>query len=138
MKALKKLENKSDFEDESLRKKISALEDNMLKAEFLLGEKSDIPSVKKMFTYLEAKINNLMSYLFGDEGNEEDARIARKQWVCLSCDKKLDKFQGKMGNHLVTSQMKSKPLDQDSVGGGMTLKPSKSKFDLPNVHKISQ
>jgi hypothetical protein len=52
----------------------------------------------------------------------------------LSCDKRLDKYQGKIGQHLANAQLKSKMLDQDTVGGGMNFKaPSKGKLDLPTV-----
>lgn len=65
--------------------------------------------------------------------SEEDATIARRNWFCLSCDRKLDKYQGKLGHHLVNSQLKTKTLQQDTVGGGMVLKSAKSKLDLPKV-----
>lgn len=42
--------------------------------------------------------------------SEEDATIARRNWFCLSCDRKLDKYQGKLGHHLVNSQLKTKTL----------------------------
>lgn len=42
--------------------------------------------------------------------SEEDACIARKNWVCLSCEKSLDKYQGKIGTHLASAQLKSKTL----------------------------
>ena len=45
-----------------------------------------------------------------------------------------DRYQGKLGPHVVSAQLKSKTLEQDIVGGGMTLRPSKSKYDLPNVY----
>ena len=37
--------------------------------------------------------------------NTEDARIARTNWVCLSCDKNLLGYQGKVGRHVVWDQM---------------------------------
>lgn len=30
----------------------------------------------------------------------EDALIARKGWGCLSCAKKLEKYKGRLGEHL--------------------------------------
>ncbi len=80
----------------------------------------------------------IYNIFFGEANNEEDACIARKNWVCLSCDKKLDKYQGKVGHHLVNSQLKSKALEQDNLGGGMLLRPNKSKVDLPNVFKSAK
>lgn len=79
-----------------------------MKIELLLSEKADLASVKKMFSYLENKLTYLFNYVLGDSNNEEDARIAKKQWICLSCDKKLDNYTGKVGNHLVTSQLRGK------------------------------
>ena len=91
-----------------------------------------------MFNYLENKLAYLFNYVLGDANNEEDARIAKRQWVCLSCDKKLDNYTGKIGSHIVTSQLRGKLMEQETLGGGMTLKASKSKFDLPAVHKMNQ
>jgi hypothetical protein len=34
----------------------------------------------------------------------------------------------------VNDKLRVKNLEQDTVGGGMTLRPSKSKVDLPNVY----
>jgi len=59
-------------------------------------------------------IENKIAYLYrivNIEANEEDARIARKGWNCLSCDKKLDAYQGKVGTHIVSAVLKSKGID---------------------------
>jgi hypothetical protein len=34
------------------------------------------------------------------EDNTEDARIAKTNWFCLSCDKSLLGYQGKIGKHI--------------------------------------
>ena len=39
------------------------------------------------------------------EDNTEDARIARTNWFCLSCDKNLLGYQGKLGKHVVWDSM---------------------------------
>lgn len=39
------------------------------------------------------------------EDNTEDARVARTNWFCLSCDKNLLGYQGKIGRHVVWDQM---------------------------------
>ena len=108
-----------------------------MKLDYLMNDKADIESVKKLLTYLENKITYIFNIVIASN-NEEDACIARRNWVCLSCEKKLDKYQGKIGSHLATGQLKTKPLEQESVGGGMTLRPSKSKVDLPNLHRMSK
>ncbi len=58
---------------------------------------------------------------------EEDACTARKNWICLSCDKNLDTYKGKLGNHLVSAQMKGKPIENEVIGGGMLFR-SKSRY----------
>jgi hypothetical protein len=37
----------------------------------------------------------------------EDARIAKKNWFCLSCDKLLDSYSGKVGKHIVWDALHS-------------------------------
>jgi hypothetical protein len=59
-------------------------------------------------------IENKIAYLFrmiNVEANEEDALIARKGWNCLSCDKKLDAYHGKVGTHIASAMLKSKGID---------------------------
>lgn len=136
MRLLKKLDMKSDDGNDEDRRRIDTLEEAIMKIEHLLGDKADIGTVKKLLSFLENKINYLFTLVGG--ANEEDALIGRKNWFCMSCDKKLDKYQGKVGPHLPTSQLKSKNLDQETVGGGMTLRPSKSKVDLPHVKSTIQ
>lgn len=97
-----------------------------------MGEKADIGTVKKMLSFIENKITYIFNLVSGGKG-DEDALIGRKNWFCMSCDGKLDRYQGRVGSHLPTSQFKSKTLDQDTIGGGMTLRPSKSKMELPQV-----
>lgn len=90
---------------------MTKLEEDVLKLDYLLGEKADLNSVKKLLGYLENKIIYIYNVIIGNN-NEEDACIARRNWVCLSCEKKLDKYQGKIGNHIATGQLKAKGLDQ--------------------------
>lgn len=55
--------------------------------------------------YLEKKINKIGAQFIKSEDNTEDARIARTNWVCLSCDKNLQGYQGKIGKHIVWDSM---------------------------------
>lgn len=102
-----------------------------MRLDHLISDKAGLDSVKKLIENLENKISYIYNLFMGE--SEEDACIARKNWVCLSCDKKLEKYQGRIGHHLVNDKLKVRTLDQDTVGGGMTLKSSKSRVDLPNV-----
>ena len=108
-----------------------------MRLEHLLGDKADIGTVKKLLSYLENKVSYLFN-LVGNGANEEDTLIGRKNWFCMSCDKKLDKYHGKVGPHLASNQFKPKAMEQDITGGGMTLRPSKSKVDLPHVKSTIQ
>lgn len=63
--------------------------------------------------YLEKKINRLNSSVFKNDDNTEDARIARSnQWNCLSCDKNLHSYQGKLGKHIVWDSMPLKGVSK--------------------------
>lgn len=42
------------------------------------------------------------------EDNNDDARIAKTNWFCLSCDKNLQNYQGKVGKHIVWDSMPMK------------------------------
>ena len=112
------------------------MEDSIKRLEHLLGSKADMDSVKKLIAYIENKINYVFQMVSAT--NEEDALIARRNWFCLSCDKKLENYRGKIGQHLSSShQIKGEPLKQEVVGGGMSLR-SKSKVDLPTVNRLKK
>jgi hypothetical protein len=54
--------------------------------------------------------------LFKNEENTDDARIARSnQWQCLSCDKNLHSYQGKIGKHLVWDSMPLKGINKSFI-----------------------
>lgn len=58
--------------------------------------------------FLEKKIN----YIFNTFLNlsEDDARIGRKNWFCLSCDHKLNNYTGKIGEHIPSPGPKGSKL----------------------------
>ncbi len=81
-----------------------------------MNKKADQDDAKKTFIYLEKKINRLNSVLFKNEDNTDDARIARSnQWQCLSCDKNLHSYQGKIGKHLVWDSMPLKGINKSFI-----------------------
>lgn len=49
------------------------------------------------------------------EENTEDARAAKKSWFCLSCDKNLLGYQGKLGKHVVWDQMPLKGTAKNPI-----------------------
>lgn len=79
-----------------------------------LNKKADQDDTKKSLIYLEKKINRLNGYLMKSQDNTEDARIARSnQWNCLSCDKNLQTYQGKVGRHVVWESMPLKGISKN-------------------------
>lgn len=47
------------------------------------------------------------------EEGTQDARIARtNNWYCLSCDKNLNSYQGKIGKHIVWDTMPLKGINK--------------------------
>lgn len=88
-----------------------------------LGKKGDAEDIKKNLIYLEKKLNKIGAQLVKADDNTEDARIARTNWFCLSCDKGLMGYQGKLGKHIVWDSM---PLKG-------TIKPEKKA--LPSLKK---
>lgn len=133
LKHMRKMDNKNEGDLVVDKRRLDAIDDAIMRLDHILSEKANVDQVKKLIENVENKISYIYNIFMNE--SEEDACVARKNWVCLSCDKKLDKYQGKVGTHLVSAQLKAKTLEQDIVGGGMTLRPSKSKYDLPNVYK---
>ncbi len=98
-----KIELDLDFSNKIMGKPIESLTKL-----FFRSKETDPNGVKKLIYNIENKINYIYNMFLGD--SEEDATIARRNWFCLSCDRKLDKYQGKVGNHLISNQLKSKTL----------------------------
>lgn len=46
----------------------------------------------------------------------EDALIARKGWGCLSCAKKLEKYKGRIGDHLNWNNMTTTNYSPPRIG----------------------
>ena len=122
---------------------ISQLEDRVLRLEHLLDNKLegfDGDALNKWRKYIESKITALYLLVETPDTNtntsrEEDARAARSNnWACLSCDKKLENFRGKVGHHLKSGNLKGKTIDVDVLGGGMMYR-SKSRYEMPTLKK---
>ena len=70
-----------------------------------MNKKADAEDIKKNLLYLEKKINKINAQILKTEDNTEDARIAKPSWFCLSCDKNLLGYQGKVGKHVIWDSM---------------------------------
>lgn len=64
---------------------------------------------------LESKVQSIVGYL-QSVTQEDEALIVRKQWNCVSCDKSLEKYQGKVGHHLNWESMSAKKLSPSKAG----------------------
>lgn len=73
--------------------------------------------------FLVKKIN----YIFNTFLNtgEDDARIGRKNWFCLSCDHKLNHFSGKVGDHIPSPGPKGAKLSSTINLGNRPLNPER-------------
>ncbi|EAR85542.3 kinase domain protein (macronuclear) [Tetrahymena thermophila SB210] len=94
-------------------------------AEAILKKCADKSETKKALIYLEKKINQLFFLLQELKGNgngkdkprEEDALLARKQlWSCVSCDKALDEYNGRLGDHKYWGQFPPKETTPERLG----------------------
>lgn len=84
---------------------LSNMWDKLAEISLFLSKKANEEDIKKNLTYLEKKLAALYQRMTAtDEGNE-DARIAKTNWFCLSCDKGLTNYQGKIGQHMVWDSM---------------------------------
>ena len=105
----------------------------MLKLAHLLEGKVDENGLKKWMKYIDNQLK-ILYRIVNVESNEEDAYIAKKNWFCLSCDRKLEPYKGKVGHHMASGQVRGKAIDHEVIGGGMLFR-NRSKFELPQCKK---
>ena len=89
----------------NINQEIANIWDKLNELGVFLNKKADGEDIKKSMLYLEKKINRLGAQFMKADDNTEDARIGRTNWFCLSCDKNLQGYQGKIGKHVVWDQM---------------------------------
>jgi hypothetical protein len=77
-----------------------------------LGRKADIQDTKKSLVYLDKKLSVFMASLNRDDDIVEDARAAKKNWFCLSCDKVLEGYSGKVGKHIPWDALSPKTVNK--------------------------
>lgn len=83
-----------------------------------VDRKADHESVKKSFLFVENKVSQIVNVMIqnGQTEPEGDSLIAKKHWSCLSCDKNLDKFEGRLGEVRFTSVFPPR-FDSPRIGG---------------------
>ena len=104
MGLIRDLEKKHNSSN-NINQEIANIWDKLNELGLFMNRKADSEDIKKNILYLEKKINHLSANLMNKDDNTEDARVARTNWVCLSCDKNLLGYQGKIGRHVVWDQM---------------------------------
>ncbi len=68
-----------------------------------------------MFYNMDAKLQSIINYL-QSMATDDDALIVKKNWTCISCDKMIEKFNGKMGQHVNWDSVQAKKLSPAKVG----------------------
>lgn len=68
-----------------------------------------------MIYNLDAKMQSIISYLQAIT-NEDDALVVKKNWTCISCDKMVEKFNGKVGQHLNWDSIQAKKISPTKIG----------------------
>ena len=64
---------------------------------------------------IESRLQSIIIFL-QNSVNDDDALLVKKQWTCVSCDKNLDKYGGKVGQHLNWDTMNAKKLSPTKMG----------------------
>jgi len=56
--------------------------------------------------------------LNGNKTNEEDALVAKRSfnWTCISCDKSLDSYNGRLGEYKPWGMMPPKETSPERLG----------------------
>lgn len=99
-----------------------------------LSRKADVEDTKKSLIYLDKKLSVLMSSLNRDESTVEDARAAKKNWFCLSCDKVLEGYSGKVGKHIPWDALSPKQTSKAAfLHNTSKIEDKKRKDSLPTL-----
>jgi hypothetical protein len=68
--------------------------------------------------------------------NEDDALIVKKQWTCISCDRSVERFNGKIGPHLNWDLLANKKTSPGKSGNfGQTGTVGKSRSIMDNLNQ---
>ena len=106
--------------------------DKIGQIKLFLNKKADAEDTKKSIIYLEKKISVAFSSLANEDQNTEDARAAKKNWFCLSCDKVLQNYNGKVGKHIVWDALGTNKFSTKTNGFDENRKPKQT---LPVLKK---
>jgi len=125
----RKMSNRSNTEQE-----FSVFQDKLEEMKLYLSRKADVEDTKKSLIYLDKKLSVLMNSLNRDEESVEDARAAKKNWFCLSCDKVLEGYSGKVGKHIPWDALSPKQTGKAQLIHNMSkIEEKKRKDPLPTL-----
>jgi hypothetical protein len=68
-----------------------------------------------MLYSLENRVQSIILFI-QNSTNEDDALFVKKQWTCISCDKNVEKYQAKVGQHLNWDNLSSKKISPTKAG----------------------
>lgn len=68
-----------------------------------------------MIYSLDNRLQSVIAFLQSSM-NDDDALLVKKPWTCISCDKQIEKYNGKIGQHLNWDSMNSKKLSPSKAG----------------------
>lgn len=68
-----------------------------------------------MIYSLDSRLQSVIAFLQSSM-SDDDALLVKKQWTCISCDKQIEKYNGKIGQHLNWDSMNSKKLSPSKAG----------------------
>ena len=71
--------------------------------------------MRKLLYSVENRLQSVITYL-QNMANDDDALLVKKQWTCISCDKNLDKYNAKVGQHLNWDLLSSKKISPTKAG----------------------
>jgi hypothetical protein len=94
-----------------------------------------VEDTKKSLVYLDKKLSLVLNSLNREDENVEDARLAKKNWFCLSCDKVLEGYSGKVGKHIPWDALSPKNvLKITQMGNTSKIEAGKRKDPLPTLN----
>lgn len=113
---------------------IGQLQERYEEIKLYLSKKADLEDTKKSLLYLDKKLSVVLSSLTKEDESTEDARAAKKNWFCLSCDKVLEGYSGKVGRHIPWDALSPKNIMKvTQISTTMRIDDKKRKDPLPTL-----
>jgi hypothetical protein len=69
-----------------------------------------------MIYNVDGKLQFVVNFLQAT-ATDDDASVVKKNWTCISCDKNVEKFNTKIGQHLNWGSVQPKKMSPTKIGG---------------------